>query len=147
VIGVRGAEFLPRLAKDKDKDKDEDKDEDKDTEKNDFDPVAACAEVDESLVRERRELLYSIEHLREIYSGPRRPLALFHYPPFRVGTNESAFTRVLESAGASHCLFGHLHTQAEWQRVFQGERNGVTYRLVSCDALEFTPLLVDEVEA
>ena len=129
IIGVRGGDFLPRVLAE------------------DFDPDVACSKIDKDLDRERRELLFSVKHLEEIYSGDRRPICLFHYPPYRVGTNESAFTRIIESVGCSHCLFGHLHTAPEWERVFQGEKNGVEYRLVSCDALGFEPLLIDEVEA
>lgn len=119
-IGVRGGDFLPREGEEAD-------------------------ELTAALVRERHELLLSIEHLRSIYSGPRAPICLFHYPPFRLGSHESAFTRILEDAGVRICVFGHLHSPSEWGRVFQGERGGVTYRLVACDALDFRPLLIDEV--
>jgi predicted phosphohydrolase len=120
IIGVRGADFLPR---------------------NDESP----AETTANLSRERRELLFSIAHLRESYRGSRPPIALFHYPPYRLGSCESAFTRILEDIGCRHCVFGHMHTPAEWERVHQGELRGVCYRLVSCDALGFEPLLVESV--
>jgi len=127
IVGVRGGDFLPRVGAE------------------DFDASTVCPRIDEALVRERRELLMSIDHLRSTYAGPRRPIALFHYPPYRVGGTESAFTRIIEAAGCSHCLFGHLHTAAEHARVFQGARNGIEYRLVSCDAIGFEPLLIDTV--
>ena len=38
-----------------------------------------------------------------------------------------------------------LRHEEEWEAVFQGERNGIEYRLVSCDALDFAPLLIDTV--
>jgi predicted phosphohydrolase len=104
------------------------------------------AELDKRLARERRELLQSMDDLNTRYAGARKPLCLFHYPPYPVGAAESAFTRMVEDAGCSHCIFGHLHTAAEHQRVFQGERRGVAYRLVSCDYLGFRPVLLDEVD-
>lgn len=118
-IGVRGGDFLPRNGE-------------------------TLESRNAALGRERHELLLSVNHLSEIYRGERAPIALFHYPPYRVGACESAFTRILEDAGCSWCVFGHLHTEIEWERVFQGERNGVVYRLVSCDALGFEPLLLEE---
>lgn len=118
-VGVRGGDFLPREGE-------------------------SLERVNKALTRERRELLLSIDHLGRIYAGERHPVALFHYPPYRMGASESAFTRILEDTGCRVCVFGHLHTEPEWQRVFQGERNGITYRLVSCDSLSFVPLLVDE---
>jgi predicted phosphohydrolase len=101
--------------------------------------------VGERLARERAELLQSIEDLARFERGSVPPIAMFHYPPFPVGRDESLFTRIVEDAGCRVCLFGHLHAKPEWQRVFQGEKRGVRYRLVSCDSLEFQPLLVEEV--
>ena len=118
-IGVRGADFAPHEGE-------------------------KPGEVEPRLVRERSELLLSIEHLAKIYRGARPPIALFHYPPFPLGRSESFFTRILKDVGCRHCVFGHLHTPLEWQRVFQGERQGVTYRLVSCDFLQFRPLLLED---
>lgn len=101
--------------------------------------------LEDRLVRERRELLLSIEDLRSSYAGDRRPICLFHYPPYPLGATESAFTRILEEAGCSHCVFGHLHTEEEHRRVFQGEQRGVRYHLTSCDSIGFRPLLIEEV--
>ena len=120
IIGVRGCDFVPR------------------------DPEAVLA-AESNLHRERREFALSIESLAQ--QGPlgRAPIALFHYPPFPLWTHESVFTRMAEEAGCDHALYGHLHTAPEWKRVFQGERNGVRYHLVSCDALDFRPILIDEM--
>jgi len=101
--------------------------------------------VEERLVRERGELLQSIADLERVGRGTRPPIALFHYPPYPVGRTESFFTRIIEDAGCKVCLFGHLHAPQEHQRVFQGERRGVRYALVSCDALGFRPMFVEEI--
>jgi predicted phosphohydrolase len=120
IVGVRGADFAIREGE-------------------------TPPDVERKLVRERNEFLQSIDDLARVYEGDRPPIALFHYPPYPMGGSESMFTRILEDIGAKLCVFGHLHTPEEWQRVFQGESRGVTYRLVSCDSLEFRPLLVDQV--
>ena len=121
IVGVRGGDFFIR---------------------EDETPQA----IEAGLHRERRELLQSVEHLREIYDGDRSPIAMFHYPPFPLNRSESCFTRILEDVGVSLCIYGHLHSAAEWKRVFQGERNGVEYRLVSCDSLGFEPMLLRNSE-
>ena len=118
-VGVRCGDFLPREEEE---------------------PEA----VNRSIAKERHEFLQSLDHLGKIYRGGRAPIALFHYPPFRLGTSESPFTRILEDHGCATCVFGHLHTEFDWDRVFQGEKNGITYRLVSCDYLQFVPILVEE---
>ncbi len=122
IIGVRGADFWIRHGE-------------------------SPEEVQVRLVRERKELLQSIEHLRAIYDGDRPPIAMFHYPPFPLHGSESCFSRILEDAGVTFCVFGHLHNAAEWERVFQGEQGGVEYRLVSCDWLDFKPVLLDTVSS
>ncbi len=103
------------------------------------------AALQERLVRERRELLQSIEDLPARETWRCRPLCLFHYPPFPFGSPESAFTRILEDVGCEHCVFGHLHTSADQSRIFQGERRGVRYYLVSCDYLGFRPRRIAEI--
>lgn len=100
-------------------------------------------DVEKRLVRERRELLASLDHLHTLYQGDRSPIAMFHYPPYPMHARQSAFTRILEDAGCRLCIFGHLHSSPEWERVFQGEERGIDYRLVSCDALGFEPVLLE----
>lgn len=103
------------------------------------------SELQDRLVRERHELLQSIEDLPRPDRWKVRPVALFHYPPFPLAAPESAFTRILEDIGCEHCVFGHLHTSADQARIFQGERRGVRYHLVSCDYLGFRPRLISEI--
>jgi predicted phosphohydrolase len=119
-IGVRGADFAPPEA-------------------------VQEAESRKDLEREEKELQLSISHLATLPRSAHPPIALFHYPPFPPGSSESPFTRMIEEAGARICVYGHLHTQADWERAFQGDARGVVYRLVSCDYLNFTPLLIEEV--
>jgi hypothetical protein len=120
IIGVRACDFVPR------------------------DPEAV-EQTESNLHRERREFERSIESLAEHGPLERGPIALFHYPPFPLWASESVFTRMAEEAACTHGLFGHLHTEPEWKRVFQGKKNGVQYHLVSCDALDFCPILIDEM--
>jgi hypothetical protein len=115
VIGVRGGDFFAREGE-------------------------TWQDVEKRLHRERHELALSLEALARL-DGERRapPVAMFHYPPYPMGRSESFFTRMLEDCGAAVCVFGHLHTENEWKRVFQGEKRGIRYRLVSCDSLGFRP--------
>jgi len=100
-------------------------------------------EIRRNLDREERELRASIEHLEHTYRGDVAPIALFHYPPYPIGSYASRFTEILEEAGCRACVFGHLHSAPEWEAVFQGRSGGIDYRLVACDAIGFAPLLLD----
>ncbi len=68
-------------------------------------------------------------------------LAMMHFPPLLNEYLDTAFTALLEAYGVKLCVYGHLHG-AGIRAGFNGEHNGVQYRLTSCDALDFAPLRV-----
>jgi len=119
-VGVRGCDFAPYNKED-------------------------SAQTEAELEKELREFKLSIENLATLGPLDRPPVALFHYPPFPPGSCDSPFVRLAEEAGCELAVYGHLHTQAEWERFFQGEFRGVTYHLVACDFLDFDPVLLCEL--
>lgn len=72
-----------------------------------------------------------------------RRIAMLHYPPIYSTGNENGFTKALENYGVDLCLYGHLHGRAH-QNAFNGEKNGVEYRLIAADYVRFDPVLVVE---
>ena len=70
-----------------------------------------------------------------------RKIAMLHYPPIYETGRENGFTKVLEQYGFDLCLYGHLHGRAH-QSAFNGEKNGVEYRLIAADYLKFDPIEV-----
>ena len=65
-------------------------------------------------------------------------LVMTHYPPFSDKSGPTPATEMLERYGVSVCVYGHLHGAAH-RLAFEGEKNGVSYRLVSSDYLDFAP--------
>ena len=66
-----------------------------------------------------------------------RPLvAMMHYPPLYALERDTAYTRLFERFGVHTVVYGHLHG-AGIRTGFNGEHQGVRYRLVSCDSLDF----------
>lgn len=63
-----------------------------------------------------------------------------HYPPVFPGGAASAqpLIDVLREYGVTHCWYGHLHGKSIHYAV-QGVRDGIDYRLISADALQFCP--------
>ena len=70
-----------------------------------------------------------------------RKIAMLHYPPIYETGRENGFTKILEQYGFDLCLYGHLHGRAH-QSAFNGEKNGVEYRLIAADYLKFDPIEV-----
>jgi hypothetical protein len=77
-------------------------------------------------------------------AGDRPLLAAIHYPPFAADRDKSgtAFSSLLEEFGVKLCVYGHLHGRRAHRTAFEGERNGVQYRLIACDRLDFSPVCV-----
>lgn len=71
----------------------------------------------------------------------KEPIVFLHYPPI-YGSNECyEILDVLIEYGVKRCFYGHLHGRS-CQYAINGERNGIDFRLVSCDFLQFTPLKI-----
>jgi hypothetical protein len=71
-------------------------------------------------------------------------VAMFHYPP-RDAQHESELCQMMLQAGIRYCIYGHLHGQ-DAARAFEGEKDGIAYRCVSADHVNFTPELLFECE-
>ena len=75
---------------------------------------------------------------------PGDPLyVLWHYPPFDERRQPGPAVERLEAAGATACVYGHLHIAGQWASAVQGEVRGVRYHCVAADAIGFRPIRVD----
>jgi len=87
--------------------------------------------------REVQRLHFSLESTKGLeHSGI---IAVLHFPPFNRNEKSSDFTALLEQYGVKICVFGHIHDSGR-EHIFQGIRNGVSYRFVAADGIGFTPL-------
>ena len=71
-------------------------------------------------------------------AGEAEKLCFLHYPPFYTGYCCQPILDILEKYRVKACYYGHLHGGSHRLAV-QGERRGVTYRLISADFLKFNP--------
>jgi predicted phosphohydrolase len=92
---------------------------------------------------DRRIFARELERLRLSLADLRRHdfdhlVTMTHYPPLRALTEATPMTEIIEAAGASICVYGHLHGH-DVERAAQGRHNSVEYKLVSADAVNFVP--------
>lgn len=109
-------------------------------------------QIEESLVKEERELAMSLEDLARLEAdpaldGPGKGLRLccFHYPPLPPNAESSRFTATISQANAAACVYGHLHGAGDEVVRFEGQIGPTRYRCVSCDLIGFAPVLIAEV--
>lgn len=86
--------------------------------------------------REKGRLIASLEAAQE-----REKIVFLHYPPLCVGARADEILEILRRYGVRRCYYGHLHG-ASVRRAVQGCVDGVEYRLISADALDFCPVKI-----
>lgn len=85
--------------------------------------------------REVRRLRNSIDSCS--FQGDKKRILMLHYPPMNEQKEESDFTRIAREEKMDIVCYGHLHGRASHETAFIGRREGIDYRLVSCDYLHF----------
>lgn len=105
-------------------------------------PGSAVFSGDDQKIYDREVLRLGLS-LSALPSGGRR-IAMLHYPPFNEKRAPSGFTEQLELAGVELVVYGHLHGRS-CKGGFEGVLNGVEYKLVSADHIEFKPKLILEL--
>ena len=65
-------------------------------------------------------------------------IVMMHYPPFNSLKEPSEFVEIMGEYGVKKCLYGHLHGSSINNAV-EGEIEGIDFKLVSSDYLNFMP--------
>ena len=89
--------------------------------------------------REKQRLILSLESAKAL--KPEEIIVAMHYPPIDKTAGTSDFLEILKAYNVTECIFGHLHDSAH-AAAPTGDYGGVKLRLVSCDYLNFTPILL-----
>lgn len=88
-----------------------------------------------------RELERLKMSLKQLDPTAQVKIAMTHYPPIGADLQPSRASQILEQAGVSVCVFGHLHSIKPECALF-GEKNGIRYLLTSADYIRFQPIAV-----
>ena len=68
-------------------------------------------------------------------------LCFLHYPPRFKNTVCSELISVMSEYGVTCCYYGHLHGDGH-RLAIQGPVDGIVYKLISADFIDFTPLKI-----
>ena len=69
------------------------------------------------------------------------PLVFLHYPPVHAGACCEEILSVLKQRNVKRCFYGHIHGDAA-KRAVNGIYDGIDFKLVACDGLDFIPYLI-----
>ena len=84
----------------------------------------------------KRELIRLEYSLKSAGDKPKK--VFLHYPPLYKGYHCDEIIALLKTYGVQECYYGHLHGPAHGLAM-EGQWDGVFYRLVSADRLNFKP--------
>lgn len=114
-----------------------------------YDDVAICGtrgwffEEDRSGTHDekvfKRELLRLEESLKS--AGDRQKIVFLHYPPRYKGYTCEEILQLLNQYDVRQCFYGHLHG-ASHGLALEGVWDGITYKLLSADRLNFVPACI-----
>ncbi|MBL0387724.1 metallophosphoesterase [Tumebacillus sp. ITR2] len=88
--------------------------------------------------REVGRLKLSLDHAMK--TGAKRIWVMLHYPPTNEKHQETGFLDVIRQYPVEKVVYGHLHGSDGHKGAFEGVHDGIEYRLVACDYLDFAPL-------
>lgn len=71
-------------------------------------------------------------------AGEREKIAFLHYPPLYLHYTCPGILEAMKNHGVRECCYGHIHGNG-CRAAFLGEHEGIRYRLVSADFLDFFP--------
>ena len=74
-------------------------------------------------------------------AGEKPKLVFLHYPPRYKGYECPQILELLRQYGVSRCFYGHLHG-ASHGLAMEGIWDGIDFKLVSADKLDFSPFMV-----
>ena len=92
----------------------------------------------------KREAMRLEASVQEAVKTGLEPVVFIHYPPIYGAEQNYYILEVLHKYGIRRCYYGHVHGGVCFSKAFQGERDGVTYKMISADYVKFTPVLVQE---
>lgn len=87
----------------------------------------------------KRELMRLESSLQA--AGALKKMVFLHYPPLYKGYRCDEILELLKKYTVTRCYYGHLHG-ASHRLAIEGLWDGIEYRLVSADRLQFMPLTV-----
>ena len=70
------------------------------------------------------------------------PIVFLHYPPIYRNIESEDIINLLIEKKVKKCYYGHIHGNGAIKKIFEGEYKGIDLKLVSCDYINFCPLLV-----
>ncbi len=101
---------------------------------------AESENIDKVMARECARLQRSIDEAKKLSDSV---IVFLHYPPTSIIRDCEPIMNVLRENEIKKCFYGHLHGGAI-KSALNGEKDGINFRLISADYLDFCPLFISK---
>ncbi len=115
----------------------------------DFDDFSICGSrgwfFDSDEEQDEKVLNREVQRIKLSLDSARfeNKIVFLHYPPITTNDTCDEIINLLKNYGIKKCYYGHLHGVAA-KFAFDGEVDGIDFKLISCDRLGFTPYLISK---
>ena len=92
------------------------------------------------LERECGRLRFSLEAAKDC---GKEPIVFLHYPPIYGPYVQEDMIAVMKEYGVKKCFYGHIHGANMIRGAFNGTYNGISFKLISGDAVNFNPVRIE----
>ncbi|MGN1051345.1 MAG: metallophosphoesterase [Acutalibacteraceae bacterium] len=91
------------------------------------------------LNRETGRLLKSISEAKKFQ---KEIVCFLHYPPIYGESRCQEILDILKKENIKKCFYGHIHGKNIIKYAFNGTMDGIEFKIISADSINFTPYLV-----
>lgn len=99
-------------------------------------PSAESFSDEDSKIYQREGIRLELSLQAAAKQGAEDYIVMLHYPPLFAPEEQTIFTDLMEKYHVANCVYGHIHGENRIS-TFEGLRQGVNYKLVSCDTQKF----------
>ncbi len=96
-------------------------------------------EDEKILNREVERLRRSLDSARALED---EIIVFLHYPPVYNFQESEEIINLLIERNIKKCYYGHIHGSGAKKGIIEGKYKGIDFKLVSCDYINFKPLLI-----
>ena len=108
-----------------------------------LDAVVERMRSEESRAAAHRIAAAALQSRLAMEQGAEEIICFLHYPPIFAGAEVPQIMEILTRYPIRRLYYGHLHGES-LRGAFHGERSGITFHVVSADAVGFRPVLIEK---
>lgn len=92
---------------------------------------------EDSKIYQREAIRLKLSLDEAVKHKPHKIIVAMHYPPLFAADEHTLFTDLMEEYHVDYCVYGHIHGGENHVQTFEGIRENIVYKLVSCDTQKF----------